>query len=199
MGVCAAEEENHRLKLRKINKIEESKNADLENPKMRKKKSFHNKTIDICLNSKKLIIKLIGEIKGKSIKINSNIDCIILIMDYSQSIKVENCKNCSLLLAPCSSTIIINNCENLNIISASLNLKIANVKKGCFFIFTNNPPIIENSEDIFLGNFFFQYPELPEMFLNSKLNIWNNKWSCYKEEGKIKNIQFSNDIIKKIL
>ena len=196
MGVCTVEEEKHHRKFRKIHKFEESKNNELEKQKIRKTKSFHNKSIDISLNSKKTIIKLIGEINGKSIKIKNNIDCIILIMENSSSINVENCKNCSVLLAPCSSSIVINNCENLNLISASLNIKIINVKKGNLYLFSMNPPIIQDSEDIFIGNFFFQYTELPEMFLNSKLNIWNNRWSCYQEKGINKNIQYSNDIIK---
>ena len=196
MGVCTVEKEKNHQKYREINKTEESKNYDEEIPKLKKKKSFHNKTIDISLKSKKTIIKLIGEIKGKSIKIKNNIDCIISIMEYSQSITIENCKNCSILLAPCSSIISIDNCENLNLICASLNLKVTRVKKGNMFIFSINPIIIEDCEDIFLGNFFFQYTELPMMFINSKLNIWNNKWSCYEEEGMNKNINYSNNLIK---
>ena len=196
MGVCTAEDEKNNKKYRKINKIEESKNVEEAGSKINKKISFQNKIIDISLNSKKTIIKLIGEIKGKPIKIKNNIDCIILIMENSPSITLENCKNCSILLAPCSSSIYVENCENLNLISASLNIKILNVKKGNLFIFTNNPAIIKNSEDIYLGNFFFQYTELPEMFINSKLNIWNNKWSLYKDEGRNKNIKYSNNAIK---
>ena len=196
MGVCTAEDEKNNKKYRKINKIEESKNVEGAGSKINKKISFQNKIIDISLNSKKTIIKLIGEIKGKPIKIKNNIDCIILIMENSPSITLENCKNCSILLAPCSSSIYVENCENLNLISASLNIKILNVKKGNLFIFTNNPAIIKNSEDIYLGNFFFQYTELPEMFINSKLNIWNNKWSLYKDEGRNKNIKYSNNAIK---
>lgn len=196
MGVCTVEEEKKHSKNRKINIKEESKNCEEENPKIKKKKSFHNKTIEISLNSKKPIIKLIGEIKGKSVKIKNNIDCIILIMENSQSVIVENCKNCSIFLAPCASSITIDNCENLNLVCASLNLKIINVKKGNFFIFSIKPVKIKDSSDIFLGNFFFQYTELPEMFINSKLNIWNNNWSCYEQEGKNKNINYSNDLIK---
>ena len=196
MGVCTAEDEKNNKKYRKINKIEESKNVEEAGSKINKKISFQNKIIDISLNSKKTIIKLIGEIKEKPIKIKNNIDCIILIMENSPSITLENCKNCSILLAPCSSSIYVENCENLNLISASLNIKIMNVKRGNLFIFTNNPAIIKNSEDIYLGNFFFQYTELQEMFINSKLNIWNNKWSLYKDEGRNKNIKYSNNAIK---
>lgn len=196
MGVCTVENEKYRPKLRDIFNKEESKNIDLENSKMKRKKSSNNKIIDISLNSKKTIIKLIGEIKSKPIKIKSNIDCKILILENSQSINIENCKNCSILLAPCSSTIVVENCENLNLISASLNLKLINIKKGNIYLFSMNPIIIENCQNINLGIFFFQYTELPEMLINSKLNIWNNKWSIYKEEGKNININYSNNFIK---
>ena len=196
MGVCSVGDENNRPKYRKVINNEDSKNSNEDIPKLKRKKSSSNKIIDISLNSKKTIIKLIGEIKGKSIKIKNNIDCKILIMENSRSINVENCKNCSLLLAPCESTIIVDNCENINLISATLNLKIINVKKANIFFFAINPIVIEESEDIYLGNFFFQYTELPEMFMNSKLNIWNNKWSIYEEIGKNKNINYSNNFIK---
>ena len=196
MGVCTVEDEKNRPKFRKIFNNEECKNSDLENSKLSRKKSSNNNIIDISLNSKKTIIKLIGEIKSKPIKIKSNIDCKILIMENSSSITIENCKNCSILLAPCASTIAVENCENLNLICASLNIKLINVKKGNIYLFSMNPVIIEDCENIYLGNFFFQYMELPEMFINSKLNIWNNKWSIYEEEGKNKNINYSNDFIK---
>ena len=196
MGVCTVEDEKDRPKFRKIYNNEECKNSDFENSKLNRKRSSNNNIIDISLNSKKTIIKLIGEIKSKPIKIKSNIDCKILIMENSQSIKIENCKNCSILLAPCASTISVENCENLNLISASLNLKLINIKKGNIYLFSMNPVIIEDCENINLGNFFFQYTELPEMFINSKLNIWNNKWSIYDEEGKNTNINYSNDFIK---
>jgi hypothetical protein len=34
------------------------------------------------------------------------------------------------------------------------------------------------------------------MFNNSKLNIWNNKWSCFEEKGKNIDITYSNDNVK---
>ena len=196
MGVCGGKEEKKCTKFSKIYNDEESKNNYYENPKLQNKKQFNNKAIDISLYSNKVITKFIGEIQGKSIKLKSNINCIILIMENSESVSVENCKNCSILLAPCANTILVDNCENLNLISASLNLKIINVKKGNIYYFSINPLILKDCEDIILGNFFFQYTELPEMFLNSRLNIWNNKWSIYEEEGKNENISYSNDIIK---
>ena len=132
MGVCGGKEEKKCAKFSKIYNDEESKNNYNENSKLRNKKKFNNKAIDISLYSNQVIIKFIGEIQGKSIKLKSNINCIILIMENSESVSVENCKNCSILLAPCANTILVNNCENLNLISASLNLKIINVKKGNF-------------------------------------------------------------------
>jgi hypothetical protein len=34
------------------------------------------------------------------------------------------------------------------------------------------------------------------MFNNSKLNIWNNKWSCFEEKGNNIDITYSNDNVK---
>ena len=195
MGVCTVENEKYRPKLRDIFNKEESKNIDLENSKMKRKKSSNNKIIDISLNSKKTIIKLIGEIKSKPIKIKSNIDCKILILENSQSINIENCKNCSILLAPCSSTIVVENCENLNLISASLNLKLINIKKGNIYLFSMNPIIIENCQNINLGIFFFQYTELPEMLINSKLILIDINIAIIKSWFKYINNFLFNKII----
>ena len=74
MGVCSVGDENNRPKYRKVINNEDSKNSNEDIPKLKRKKSSSNKIIDISLNSKKTIIKLIGEIKGKSIKIKNNID-----------------------------------------------------------------------------------------------------------------------------
>lgn len=117
-------------------------------------------------------------------------------MDYSNSINIQNCQNCSIFLAPCETSINVQDCNNLNIISASLDIMIINVKNSNFYLSVSNSPFIESSENITLGNFFVQYMELPEMFVCSKLNVWNNKWSNYKESGKNIDIKYSNDNIK---
>ena len=202
MGVCSTEDEPHHRDRLSISKTQEdSKIYDIENSNFDEKQknpSFinNNNNIEIALNSKKTIIKTIGQIKGESIIIKNNINSIILIMDYSYSVIIQNCQNCSIFLAPCETGIEIQNCTELNLISASLNLIIQHTKNSNFYSFVSNFPLIESSEKIYLGNFFVQYMELPEMFIKSKLNIWNNKWSCYKEKGNSIDIHYSNDNIK---
>ncbi len=190
MGVCATDDEQNRRAL-PFNEID--------SPNYYKQNSENIKYfngIDISFNSKKTIIKTIGQIKGNSILINENINCIIFIMDYSYLINIRKCQNCSIFLAPCETSVQVIDCNNLNLISTSLNLKISNVKESNFYSFVSHSQIIEQSENIYLGNFFVQYMELPEMFFYSKLNIWNNKWSDYKEIGNNINIKYSNDDIK---
>ena len=202
MGVCTTEDQPNRSRNSinqtkenlKINEIESLKIVNQN--KNRMPEYNYNKNIEISLNEKKTIIKSIGAIKGESISINNNLNCIILIMDYSHLVDIQNCQNCSIFLGPCETIINVQNCQGLNLISASLNLKISNVKNSNFYYFVSNSPIIELSQNIYLGNFFVQYMELPEMFIKSKLNIWNNKWSCYKEKGNNSDIKFSDDNIK---
>ena len=202
MGVCTTEDQPNRSR-NSINqtkenlKINEIESLKLVNQNKNKMPEYnYNKNIEISLNEKKTIIKSIGAIKGESISINNNLNCIILIMDYSHLVDIQNCQNCSIFLGPCETIINVQNCQGLNLISASLNLKISNVKNSNFYYFVSNSPIIESSQNIYLGNFFVQYMELPEMFIKSKLNIWNNKWSCYKEKGNNSDIKFSDDNIK---
>ena len=202
MGVCSTEDEPHHKDRLSISKAQEdSKICDIENSNFNEKQKipsfiFNNNNVEIALNSKKTIIKNIGQIKGESIIIKNNINCIILIMDYSYSVLIQNCQNCSIFVAPCETCIEVQNCNELNLISASLYLIIKNVKNSNFYSFVSDFPFIESSEKIYLGNFFVQYMELSEMFIKSKLNIWNNKWSCYKENGKNIDINYSNDNIK---
>ena len=202
MGVCTTDDQQHRQKIsikqpKEEFKLNESEYSRLYNKqKTENNKYNNNKIIEISLNSKKTIIKTIGQIKGESILIKNNLNCIILIMDYSNSINIQNCQNCSIFLAPCETSINVQDCNNLNLISASLDIMITNVKNSNFYLFVSNSPFIESSENITLGNFFAQYMELPEMFVSSKLNIWDNKWSNYKESGKNIDIKYSNDNIK---
>ena len=205
MGVCTTDDQFHRNREYKISKNhsqEEHKISEDNTTKLYDKKNSNNnninqnKNIEISLNSKKTIIKTIGQIKGDSISIKNNLNCIILIMDYSKSINIHKCQDCSIFVAPCETDIIVKDCQGLNLISLSLNLKILNVKNSNFYSFVSNSPIIESSEKINIGNFFVQYMELPEMLINSKLNIWINKWSLFEQKGKNSDITYSNAITK---
>ena len=204
MGVCATDDKQHRTREIRIsmNQIEEDKtcekyNSKLYNANMNSNNKYNNdKTIEISLNSKKTIIKSIGQIKGESVSIKNNLNCIILIMDYSYSINIQNCQNCSIFIAPTQTSIIVQDCQDLNLICVSRNLKVLNSKQSNLYYFVSNYPIIESCQKINLGNFFVQYMELHEMFNNSKLNIWNNKWSCFEEKGKNIDITYSNDNVK---
>ena len=204
MGVCASDDKQHRTREYKIsiNHIEEDKTCEKYNSKLysankNPNNNYNNdKAIEISLNSKKTIIKSIGQIKGESVSIKNNLNCIILIMDYSYSINIQNCQNCSIFVAPTQTSITVQDCQDLNLICVSRNLKVLNSKQSNFYYFVSNYPIIESCQKINLGNFFVQYMELHEMFNNSKLNIWNNKWSCFEERGKNIDIAYSNDNVK---
>ena len=204
MGVCASDDKQHRTRnfRMSMNQIEEDKtcekyNSKLCSPKKNSNNNYNNdKTIEISLNSKKTIIKSIGQIKGESVSIKNNLNCIIMIMDYSYSINIQNCQNCSIFVAPTQTSITVQDCQDLNLICVSKNLKVLNSKQSNLYYFVSNYPIIESCQKINLGNFFVQYMELHEMFNNSKLNIWNNKWSCFEEKGNNIDITFSNDNVK---
>lgn len=204
MGVCASDDKQHRTRnfRMSMNQIEEDKtcekyNSKLCSPKKNSNNNYNNdKTIEISLNSKKTIIKSIGQIKGESVSIKNNLNCIIMIMDYSYSINIQNCQNCSIFVAPTQTSITVQDCQDLNLICVSRNLKVLNSKQSNLYYFVSNYPIIESCQKINLGNFFVQYMELHEMFNNSKLNIWNNKWSCFEEKGNNIDITFSNDNVK---
>ena len=204
MGVCATDDKQHRTREIRIsmNQIEEDKtcekyNSKLYNANMNSNNKYNNdKTIEISLNSKKTIIKSICQIKGESVSIKNNLNCIIMIMDYSYSINIQNCQNCSIFVAPTQTSITVQDCQDLNLICVSKNLKVLNSKQSNLYYFVSNYPIIESCQKINLGNFFVQYMELHEMFNNSKLNIWNNKWSCFEEKGNNIDITYSNDNVK---
>ena len=204
MGVCASDDKQHRTRnfRMSMNQIEEDKtcekyNSKLCSPKKNSNNNYNNdKTIEISLNSKKTIIKSIGQIKGESVSIKNNLNCIIMIMDYSYSINIQNCQNCSIFVAPTQTSITVQDCQDLNLICVSRNLKVLNSKQSNLYYFVSNYPIIESCQKINLGNFFVQYMELHEMFNNSKLNIWNNKWSCFEEKGNNIDITYSNDNVK---
>ena len=204
MGVCASDDKQHRTRnfRMSMNQIEEDKtcekyNSKLYSPKKNSNNNYNNdKTIEISLNSKKTIIKSIGQIKGESVSIKNNLNCIIMIMDYSYSINIQNCQNCSIFVAPTQTSITVQDCQDLNLICVSKNLKVLNSKQSNLYYFVSNYPIIESCQKINLGNFFVQYMELHEMFNNSKLNIWNNKWSCFEKKGNNIDITYSNDNVK---
>ena len=187
MGICSCNKDNNNKKKKKV--------QITNNGKMNKSNILNeNNIIENQSNIK--IIRKIGEIKGDSIKISSNLHCIILILDYSSSIQIQNCEDCSFLLSPCSSSIQIRNSKNINVILAASQIRLTNITNGNFFSYTNSPLAIESSKNICLGNFFVQYTEMPELFHKSNLNIWDNRWSQYNEFGKNENIFYDNDECK---
>lgn len=191
MGVCWCEKENNNN-----NKLKRKKSSIHKENLNHKKKSKIKLMNENCLienHTNSTIIKNIGQIKGESIDISSNKNCTILILDHSSSINIQNCENCFFLLSPCSSSILIINCKKINVISASLHVKLENIINGNFYLYTCTPTDIVSCKNICLGNFFIQYSELPEMFRKSNLNIWDNKWSQYKEYGKNENIFYDNE------
>ena len=199
MGICCIcdnTEKTNKLKKNKI-KINNEKTQNMKNNLQNLNNLNENHIIENKSNL--TIIKKIGQIKGQSIKISSNKNCHILILDYSSSIQIQNCENCSFLLSPCSSSIFIRNCKKINVISAAAQIRLTNITDGNFFSYTCFSLAIESCKNICLGNFFVQYTELPELFHKSNLNIWNNKWSQYDEFGKNENIFYDNDENKNIV
>ena len=163
-----------------------------------KNENFSEKTNEnsIIKDKKNItIVKLIGQIKGDSLKIENNNNCVIMIMDYSSSCQIQQCYNCSIFIAPCHNSIIIRDCNNINLISISQQIRITNVNEGKFFIFSSTRPTIENS-NVFLGMCFLQYMELNDLLNNCNLNVWNNKWSLYQTFGKNNDIKYADDKIK---
>ena len=190
MGVCWCEKEDNDKKLKR-----KKTSTHKENSKQKKKSKIKlmNENCLIENHTNSTIIKNIGQIKGESIEISSNKNCMILILDHSSSISIQNCENCFFLFSACSSSIQIINCKKIDVISASSHVKLVNVTNGNFYLYTCSPTDIESCKNICLGNFFIQYTELPEMFHKSNLNIWNNKWSQYNEYGKNENIFYDNE------
>lgn len=125
MGICYCNKEDNL----NINRNKSSINI---NVKIKKDKSINENCI-IENQSNINIIKKIGQIKGESIKISSNKNCLILILDYSSSIQIQNCENCSFLLSPCSSSIQIRDCKKINVISASAQTRLTNIISANFF------------------------------------------------------------------
>ena len=197
MGICVCNKD-------KDNKIKKKKNSIIKKNKNRENNENKNiiinttKEEDFIIENKtdSTIIKKIGQINGEAIKISSNINCNILIFDFSSSIYIQNCENCLFLLSPCSSSIQIRNCKNINAILAAAQIRLTNINSGNFYSYTCSPIAIELCNNICLGNFFVQYTELSEMFHKSNLNIWNNRWSQYNEFGKNENIFYDNEETK---
>ena len=174
------------------------KNEQTSQNEQNKNQNFSEKTNEnsIIKDKKNItIVKLIGQIKGDSLKIENNNNCVIMIMDYSSSCQIQQCYNCSIFIAPCHNSIIIRDCNNINLISISQQIRITNVNEGKFFIFSSTRPTIENS-NVFLGMCFLQYMELNDLLNNCNLNVWNNKWSLYQTFGKNNNIKYADDKIK---
>lgn len=193
MGPCVSVNSNH-----EASPTKESTSSNVLNPNSFAPKTYNSHSI-IENNKDKTVIKTIKQINGDAIRLQNNTNCIIIILDYSGQIEIQECSSCYLFLAPCKGSIIVRNCINMNIVSASAQIRITNVTKSNFFVFTPALIAIESSKEITLGTFFIEYMELPEMFQKAKLNIWENTWSEYHLFTKDSDVTYANEKVKQHL
>jgi hypothetical protein len=86
----------------------------------------------------------------------------------------------------------LRNSKNIFLICASQQFRCTNVQDSKIALFTNSKPAIETSKNLALSCFCFNYTKLDEMFVNTKLNIWNNQWSEYESFSKDCEVSYFN-------
>ena len=162
MGICCTIEK----------KRQNTKNKDNQNnPK--------NREIIKNRDSEK-VIKEMGTIGiTEEILIENNISTLISIKDISKAVTINQCKHCTIFLSPSKEQVNIKNCESLITVAASKNINISHIKNSGIYIYSTNPPKINNCENITLGMYFAQFSELPQQLKKLDINPWINSWSEY--------------------
>lgn len=129
------------------------------------------------VNEPEPLIKKPGEIDGQMFDISDCEGMTIIIMDNCEQVQIDNVKNSRIFIGACASSIFIRNCEGCTFYTACRQLRLREVTKSKFYIYSMAEVHIEYSNSIQFGPFNGGYPEQAKHLEYAKLpEPQNNLW-----------------------
>jgi len=115
--------------------------------------------------------------KGQQFLIEEVQKCKITVPDRIAALTVDFAKSSNITTGPIESSAFIRNCEDCIFVIACLQFRTRECKRCTFFLYSSTEPIIELSRGLQIGCYNYYYDKLREDMNESRLKLWNNKWS----------------------
>lgn len=122
------------------------------------------------------LVKRPGDIDGQMFDIGDCENSTLVIMDNCEQVQIDQVKNCRIFIGACASSIFIRNCENCVFYTSCRQLRLREVVKSTFYIYSMSEVHIEYSNDLQFAPFNGGYPEHAKHLRAANLDPAHNLW-----------------------
>lgn len=122
------------------------------------------------------LIKRPGDIDGQMFDIGDCENSTLVIMDNCEQVQIDQVKNCRIFIGACASSIFIRNCENCVFYTSCRQLRLREVVKSTFYIYSMSEVHIEYSNALQFAPFNGGYPEHAKHLRAANLDPAHNLW-----------------------
>jgi len=124
------------------------------------------------------IIKEPGSIRGQQFVIEECENCTIYLLDHSATVSIDECTNCRIFVGPCESSVFVRTSKQMKLIIAAQQLRTRECSDIDLLLYVSaGQPVIEETKNVRLGCFHFNYFGLAEQFVAAGLDPWYSEWS----------------------
>lgn len=122
------------------------------------------------------LIKIPGSIDGQPFEIASCSNCTLVVLDHCAQVQIDDCRDCRILIGACSSSIFIRNSTNCSFYVCGKQIRVREVTKSTFYIYSFAEVHIELSKKLNFAPFNGGYPEQTKHFIDAQLDPHHNLW-----------------------
>lgn len=138
---------------------------------MAKYYSFKN-----IMNVAETQVKKPGDVDGQPFDIADCEGSSLVVMDVSDQVQIDSCKKCRIFIGACSSAMFIRNCEDCVFYTCCQQLRLRDVTRCTFYIYSYAEVHIEFTNNVMFAPFNGGYPEQAAHLQRIGHNVNHNLW-----------------------
>lgn len=131
------------------------------------------------------------QVNGKDIQLRNLINCSVLIYGNPSTVHIINCKKSRISIGPVSTSVFIDQCTDNVFQIFCQQLRVHNTYDCLIYLHVCTRGIIEDSSRLKFGRYEFNYDQLEQDIVNSKLNRSINNWNKIEDFNWLVNNQQS--------
>lgn len=113
----------------------------------------------------------------KDITVANLTSCVLRIEGHPGALHVKNLTNCLILSGPIARSFFGDNCKNCQFVIACQQLRLHTSTNCDIYLHVTSRGIIEDSKEIFVAPYNFEYPTILDDFTASGLPLDRNNWN----------------------
>lgn len=118
-----------------------------------------------------------AEVNGKDVTISNLRHCFVELQGHPGSVQISNASECTLLCGPISRSLFADNCRSCTFAVACQQLRLHSSVAVRIYLHVTCKAIIEDSQQIEIAKYCYDYPEIPSDFQKSGLDKAQNNYT----------------------